>query len=142
MAKKLTFCRIGIETPTVDRYKRLAGAATGIVHSPCDQLLAGAALSGDQHMFIGPPPPLHRIQHLLDYTALADDAVVFKALDLFFEVDVFEAEAIFFTRLIDQKLQFIEFYRLGQVVIGTEFYAFHGSFNGTVAGKHDYFRNR
>jgi hypothetical protein len=108
-----------------------------------DQLLAGAALAGDQHRRDGAADALDEREHRLHLRALADDVVegVFL-LQLAAQVDVLVGQLGAFERLLGDDLQLLDVERFRHVVVGAELHRFDRRLGRGEGGHHHHRRRR
>src|SRR6185436_19700020 len=74
VAEQLALQEVGRHRTAVDGDERLVLAGAEIVHRAGDQLLAGAALAGDEDGGVAVGDPVDQLADRADRRALADDA--------------------------------------------------------------------
>ena len=122
----------------VDRDERLLAARRQVVERARDELLAGAALAGDQHGRVAVGDAADQLDRLADRRARARDAVDrhvavggrAQALDLALQRQVLE-------RAADRDRERVDLHRLGDEVVGAGADRGDRGVEAALAGEHD-----
>ena len=116
-------------------------ALAALVQRARDQLLAGAALAGDQHARRRARDALDQAHDALHRRALADDVAGAEALlHALPQRAVLIDDRALLERLLDHRQQFVVLERLLDVVVGAFAHRLHGLRRGRVRGDHDHLR--
>ena len=138
VSEKLAFHQRFGNAAAVDDHKGIVAAAAFLVHGAGHQLLAGAALAGDQNVGAG---GCHLADHLVDVEhgrAVADNQAKMQVLlqfvvqDLFFVFDRLQIES-----LGDGLFQLVVVERFGHVIVGAPVHGLHGRLGGGISRDHD-----
>ena len=134
--------RLG-DRAAVDGDERLVGARRQVVQRARDQLLAGAALAGDEHRGLGRRDPAHQLEHPLHRRRLADQAVEAEApLQLGAQLEVVAHQRALLERALDDDVDLVDLERLGQVVVGAVLHRRDRGLGRGEGGDHDHLRVR
>ena len=131
VAEQLAVEQRADERAAVDRHERTARAPAGEVERARDQLLAGAALAGDQHGRVGLRDLVDRRAHLLHRRRVADHRAVREALG---QLAVLAAQLVLGERALDDEAQLVGRERLADVVARAELHAAHGGVDRRIRG--------
>jgi hypothetical protein len=126
----------------VDRHERRLRAAAAAVDRARDQVLAGAALAGDQHVRRQRRHAIDGRQHRLQRAAAADQVARWRALERAAQVAVLQHEAPVLGEPADLGDQLLVAERLQQVVDGAEPQRRDGGVEVAVRGHQDDHRLR
>src|SRR5690606_939720 len=123
VAEQLALEQRADQRAAVDRDERLAGAAAAVVDGAGDQLLAGAALAGDQHGGVGAGDLADGGAQLLHGGRAADQVA---AAQVVAQLGVLPAQLVLLEGAARHHAQLVRPERLGEVVAGAELHAAHG----------------
>ena len=141
VAEELGFEQLLGDCAAVDRDQHPLGTTAVVVERPGDELLAGAALSRDQHRAVGVRHLLDDGEHPLQRCALSDDVVELVAgAELAVERAVLGLEAAVLDGLLDQAAHHVEALLLEgllEVPEGAGPQGLDGVLGAAVAGDHD-----
>ncbi len=119
MAEELGLQQVVRNRAAVDRHERALGAAAAVVDRLRDELLAGAALAGDEHVGIGVGDAVDHVVHAADAVALADQlAAAEHALEAALEHGVLLAHAQLVHGPLDREQEVVVVEGLDDVVGG------------------------
>jgi hypothetical protein len=122
----------------VDRDERRLGPRRVVVDRARDQLLAGAALAGDQHRRGRAGDPADQSEDLLHGLGPRDDVLeAVLALDLALQPRDLSPQRALGQRLVDQEQELLDLERLGDVVVGAELDRLDRGLDRAERGDHD-----
>jgi hypothetical protein len=139
VAEQLTLQKARAEGGAGDLHERPAGALGVAVDGRGDQLLAGAALAGDEYRLGGRRHPADGLEHLHHRRRAADQLLVRPAL-----VERVHGQRLHLghqrplrQRPADGEQHFVEVERLGDVAVGAELHRLEGRAAAAVGGDDD-----
>ena len=109
-----------------------------VVNGARDQFFARAGFAANQHRNFCRRDFGNQVIDLLHAVTGAEQiARAFEGGEFFFQPRIFCAQTACFQRVFDDKAQFIQFIRLGEIIVRACFDGFDGGAFGAVRGNHD-----
>src|SRR6266852_1623679 len=143
VAEQLAFHQRGNQRATIDSHEGSLRHGSAEMDGAGNELLAGAAFTGNQYRRARVLEAGNHAQNVLDIRGSADNAVeIFFGADALAQKGVLGHQANFFRHALQQQAHFFHAEGFFDVIVGPQLHGIDGGFDGAVAGHDGYFGAR